>query len=237
MVDLPVAAGDAPTAVVKARRQISEALDQYAAGQRLVDLSLGSRTITVDDTGHREQHDPTSTSTSIARPLTTHWPVSLRPALRSAHLAARLDAPMASSVLAWSAIDSLGVQSTQLQLVAKACALHSIRQQLIALYQTVTNSALNHLRSAQMRLANDKRDLAKLERAVGRTQAHDQPAVHAAHTQLAKQARQARQQLTPQEQAVRSLEQAVISHAAVVRRVLLGDGDNDHPLRLTSWKT
>ncbi len=236
MIDLSVAAADAATAVVRARRQISEALDQYAAGQRLVDLTLGPHTITVDDAGRRESHHLTSVSTSVARPLTTHWPVSLRPALRSAHLAARLDAPMASSALAWSVIDSLDVDSTQLDLVAKACALHSIRQLLIALYQTVTNSALNYLRSAQMRLANDTSDLAKLERAVGRTQTLEQPAARAAHAQLAEQARHARQQLTPQEQAVRSLEQTVTSHAAVVRRVLLKDGDNGHPLRLTSWK-
>ncbi|MFJ8062543.1 hypothetical protein [Streptomyces sp. NPDC096142] len=236
MIDLPVVAADAATAVVRARRQISEVLDQYAAGQRLVDLTLGPHTITVDDAGRRESHDLTSVSTSVARPLTTHWPVSLRPALRSAHLAARLDAPMASSVLAWSAIDSLDVESTQLDLVAKACALHSIRQLLIALYQTVTDSALNYLRSAQMRLANDTSDLAKLERAVGRTQTLEQLAARAAHAQLAEQARHARQQLAPQERAVRSLEQTVTSHAAVVRRVLLKDGDNGHPLRLTSWK-
>lgn len=98
---------------------------------------------------------------------------------------------MASSALAWSAIDSLGVESTQLELVAKACALHSIRQQLIGLYQTVTDSALNHLRSAQMRLSHDRRALARLERAMRRTQGHDQPAARAAHTLLNERARQA----------------------------------------------
>lgn len=234
MVDLPVTAADPATAVVRARRQISEALDQYAAGQRLVDLSLGRRAVTAAADTRLEQHDLTSTSISIARPLTTHWPVSLRPALRSAHLAARLDAPMASSALAWSAIDSLGVESTQLELVAKACALHSIRQQLIGLYQTITGSALNHLRSAQMRLSHDTHALAKLERATRRTQGHNQPAARAAHTQLNERARQARQQLAPQEQAVRSLEQTVTSHAAVLRRVLLDGGDNDQPLQLSS---
>ncbi|MFJ4732513.1 hypothetical protein ACIP6V_09515 [Streptomyces sp. NPDC088770] len=88
MVDLPVTAADPTTAVVRARRQISEALDQYAAGQRLVDLSVGRRAVTAAVDTRLEQHDLTSTSISIARPRTTHWPVSLRPALRSAHLAA-----------------------------------------------------------------------------------------------------------------------------------------------------
>ncbi|MFE4830698.1 hypothetical protein [Streptomyces sp. NPDC056672] len=235
MVDLPVTAADPATAVARARRQISEALDQYAAGQRLVGLTVGRRAVAVVAGTRLEQHDFTSVSISIARPLTTHWPVSLRPALRSAHLAARLDAPMASSALAWSAIDSLGVEFTQLALVAKACALHSIRQQLIGLYQRVMDSALNHLRSAQMRLAHDRRALAKLERAVGRTQGHNQPAARAAHTQLKEQAHRARQQLAPQERAVRSLEQTVTSHAAVLRRVLLGGGDDDQPLNLSSW--
>ncbi|MFI6624297.1 hypothetical protein [Streptomyces sp. NPDC050528] len=235
MVDLPVTAGDPATAVARARRQISEALDQYAAGQRLVDLTVGRRAVTAAADTRLEQHNLTSASISIARPLTTHWPVSLRPALRSAHLAARLDAPMASSVLAWSAIDSLGVESTQLELVAKACALHSIRQQLIGLYQTVTDSALNHLRSAQMRLSHDRRALAKLERAMRHTQEHAQLAARAAHTLLTERARQTREQVVSQEQAVRALEQTVTSHAAVLRRVLLGGGDNDQPLNLSSW--
>lgn len=89
MVDLPVTAADPATAVARARRQIGEALDQYAAGQRLVDLTAGRRAVTAAAGTRLEQHDLTSASISIARPLTTHWPVSLRPALRSSGCPAR----------------------------------------------------------------------------------------------------------------------------------------------------
>ncbi|CAM5649691.1 hypothetical protein SPILM97S_06757 [Streptomyces pilosus] len=234
MVDLPVRAADSATAATQARRSISEALDQYAAGQRLVDLILHPRAVTVADGTRQEQQDLITTSVSVARPLTTHWPVSLRPAMRSAHLAAKLDAPMASSALAWSAIDSLHVQPAQLDLVAKACALHSIRQQLIGLYQAVTRSALNHLRSTQMHLKLDRRSLGRLERSASSIQS-DQPAARAAREQLNGLIREARQRLTRQEQTVHTLEQTVTGHAAVLRRVLLGGGVDGQPLQLSSW--
>lgn len=169
VVHLPVDAPDAYAAIRYGRRQLSEALDQYAAAARLVDFSIGPRSVVTDSSDARIQADPFAVSTKNAQPLTTHWPTALRPALRSAHLASRADAPMTATVLAWSALDSMNVTTGQLDKLAKACTLQTVRQQLISVFTTITSSTNACLEHARWQLSEADRVLVKKYRAVERT--------------------------------------------------------------------
>lgn len=169
VVEIPVDAADAYTAIGHGRRQLSEALDQYAAAERLVDFTIGPRAVSTTP-GRPVQEDSLLVSVDSAKPLTTHWPTALRPALRSAHLASQANAPMTSSALAWSAIDSMGLGSNDLDLLAKACALQTLRQQMIGLYQVVVESAAARVSHARWQVDLAGRVLGRRERAVPRVE-------------------------------------------------------------------
>ncbi|MBA6436586.1 hypothetical protein H3T12_19170 [Streptomyces sp. GMR22] len=234
VVEIGVIAADAATAMRHGRRQISEALDQYAAAQRLVDFSLSSRSLVTDKDGVRYTGDPLVASVKSARPLTSHWPPALRPALRSAHLVAQADAPMTSAALAWSAIDSLGLESTELEVLAKACALHTLRQQVVSLYHVLTESALARLKHARWELSEAERSLRIAEGAVQRISGLTSPAVQARSAELQRRAEQQRAHTQQRAQDASRLEAQVLSLVKDLQQYLLSGDLTAQPLQLTS---
>ncbi|MGW0778943.1 hypothetical protein ACWD01_36305 [Streptomyces sp. NPDC002835] len=84
---------------------------------------------------------------------------------------------MASAALAWSA--SLGLESTDLDVLAKTCALHTLWQQVVSLYPVLTESALTRLKHVRWELSEAERALGIAERAVQRTSGRMSPAVQA----------------------------------------------------------
>ncbi|WP_257133512.1 hypothetical protein [Streptomyces sp. f51] len=151
LVTHPVCAADAHTALRRGRRKLGEVLDQYAAGQRLNRLSVHPLMFATDSSAHVVHDDTRSKTTKAAQPLTTHWPPSLGAALRASHLAQQVDAPMTTAGLVWSAVESVGMKSDRLDVLAKACALHATRQQLLGLWHLVLPSARAIVRHAAWR--------------------------------------------------------------------------------------
>jgi hypothetical protein len=142
LVRLPVEAADAHTAAVRGRRVLSEALDQYAAGERLTALNIAPRWQVSGPTGRVTRGTEDRRSVNNAYPLTAYWPDELRSAMRVANLARQVDAstaPMASAGLAWSALEATGLDPSRIPWLAKACALQMLRQHLISLHVVVTN--------------------------------------------------------------------------------------------------
>ncbi|MEW5655230.1 hypothetical protein ABGT92_07800 [Streptomyces cinereoruber] len=159
LVEFHVEAPDTQTAYALGRRQLTEALDQYSAGERLLELTLAPQgeALAARSGGYVIRWTGNTPTARTAYPLTIDWPVRLRPALRGAHLARRVDAPMTSSALCWSALESTGLNSGQIKLLAKSCALQTLRQQLVFLYTMLTTAArdrLTHQRYIVERLQN-----------------------------------------------------------------------------------
>jgi hypothetical protein len=236
LITLPVSASDPYAAIALARRRMAETLDQYAAGQRLLDLAIDPQSVALSSISAPTMHDPRVGGSMIARPLTSHWPTPLRPALRMANLAARMEAPVASVMLAWSAIESLGVSHNDFELIAKACALHSLRQQILSVYKSVTDSANARLRFSRWRVSEQQAALGKLERGQVRAargiSAAAQDAVARLHTSVAL----ARALLTQAESYCTQLEHNLLPNIEIIRRNLLHGGDRGHPLNLSSWR-
>ncbi|MEU7481404.1 hypothetical protein AB0A63_35885 [Lentzea sp. NPDC042327] len=139
LVRLPVTAADAHTAAVLGRRVLSEALDQYAAGERLTELDIAPVWQVSGPTGRVTRGGEHQRTVGNAYPLTPYWPGELRSAMRVANLARQVDAPMAAAGLAWSALEATGLDPSRIGWLAKACALQVLRQHLVSLHVVVTH--------------------------------------------------------------------------------------------------
>ncbi|GGU42042.1 hypothetical protein [Lentzea flava] len=142
LVRLPVDAADAHTAALRGRRMLSEALDQYAAGERLTELNIAPLWQVSGPTGRVTRGAEHRRTVGNAYPLTAYWPADLRSAMRVANLARQISAstaPMASAGLAWSALEATGLDPSKIPWLAKACALQMLRQHLVSLHVIVTN--------------------------------------------------------------------------------------------------
>ncbi|MFB7428766.1 hypothetical protein ACFC0K_36400 [Streptomyces hydrogenans] len=236
LVEIPVESGDARSAIKAARRRLSETLDQYAAGHRLLSLTIGPLGAAIDGTNRAIGDDERTAGSKSAQPLTRHWSMPLRSALRMAHLANQVEAPMASSALAWSALETLGAKENMLK-VAKAAALHSVRQQIISLYKTVAYSALARLTHAGWRIEQAEADLVRGERALSRARgAVASQAAQTAVVRLQEMVSERRAQLAEAREHDFTLKQVLLPAMETVRRNLLdGGGGSDHPLQLSSW--
>jgi hypothetical protein len=139
--------------------------------------------------------------------------------------------------LAWSAIESMGVRvrSGGIELVAKACALHSLRQQVLSVYKSVTDSANARLRHSRWRVRELQTLLGKLERGHAAATLGSTLAAKAAVARLETSVIQRRAQLAEAESSLARLEQNLLPSIEVIRQLLLGGGDRGHPLNLTSW--
>jgi nucleotide-binding universal stress UspA family protein len=166
LVQFPVDAPDIGTAMALGRRKLSEVLDQYAAGQRIVQLSLHPVIYAVTRDGATVQSDGDRGATSVARPLTMHWSKALGPALRQAHLAGLVDAPMATTSLCWSAVEALGMAVKDVPILAKACAMHLLRQQIVGSHVLLYSSAGAHLNHLVWRAVQTQSQLATRRRSI-----------------------------------------------------------------------
>jgi hypothetical protein len=236
LVVLPTWASDAPTAVLRARRDLIETIDQYAAGQRLLELNIEPRAVAIAPSNEPFRSDLRNAGNKIARPLTDHWPEPLRPALRMANLADRMDAPVASAMLAWSALESLGLEPNDFELLAKACALHSLRQQILSVYQSVTDSAISTLRFGHWRVGRMREKLTRIERSQTVAMRSDSRAAREAAARLRASMTEARDQLARAEVRFAELEVSLLPSIEIVRMNLLLGGNPEQPLHLNAWK-
>jgi hypothetical protein len=153
-----------------------------------------------------------------------------------ANLAGRMDAPVASVTLSWSAIESLAVDYWRdSETVAKACALHSLRQQILSVYKSVTDSANARLRHGRWRVSEMQRTLGKAERAWTRAAQSSSAAAKQAVTRLETSVARARTPLADAESSCTQLEQNLLPNIEIIRQNLLHGGDRGNPLNLSSW--
>lgn len=139
-VSIEVDAVDAETAGAVGHRQISELLDHYVAGHRLVDLRLRTDVVVAEISRSTTQWRSTAPrSVPEAYPLSQAWPAALGEAMRMAHIARSTDSPLAAAALSWSSIESAGLDPKPL---AGALALQTLRHQLIHTHAEVFSGAL-----------------------------------------------------------------------------------------------
>ncbi|MGK3094586.1 hypothetical protein ACG93S_32705 [Streptomyces sp. WAC01490] len=191
IVQFPVTAADILSAVVLGRRELSQALDQYAAGERLVELRIAEPWMIRTANGTSQRGTSTTPTAKHVYPLTKHQPHELLPAMRAVSLARRVDAPMTSSALCWSALESTGLKPKQAGLLAKACALQTLRQQIISLHPLLVMGARARLSQHQIKVEAARGQLKLHEHAVHDSSESASPAALAAaekHRQLAAQA-------------------------------------------------
>jgi hypothetical protein len=236
LVQVNELAADAQTAIDSGRRRVTETLDRYAAGQRLVDLRLSPRSVATNSDGVSVAFDVLVGGGRVARPLTAHRNEFLRPAMRMANLAKQVEAPVATVALSWSAIESLRLNKDDFELIAKACALQSLRQQMLSTYKSITDSANARLRQAQWRVERSLKLLDQAERGHATASRGQSPASKHAATVLAEKASNLRAASADTESQRQLLISELMSHVDVVRRVLLGGGVPGQPLSMTSWK-
>ena len=238
LIVLPESAPDAYTAIAQARRNLVEALDQYAAGQRLLELDIDPPSIALVDSGSSVMNDARTGGSRIARPLTSHWPDPLRSALRMANLAGRMDAPVASVALAWGSIESLFVDRMVRQddeLIAKVCALHCLRQQVLSVYKTVTDASNARLRVGQVRINLTQKSLEKAQRGYNRAASGNSRAAGEAATRLEASITRIQAKLERLNSDYVQLEQNLLPNIEIVRRNLLRGGNQGQPLSLSSY--
>jgi hypothetical protein len=235
LIVLPVLASDAYTAIAQARRSLVETLDQYAAGQRLLEQTIDPRSIALSASSSPVMTDPRTGGSKAARPLTSHWPVPLRSALRMANLAGRMDAPVASVTLAWGAIESLGVRREDFELVAKVCALHSLRQQILSVYKSVTDSSNARLHLGRWRVNLVRANLEKVERSYAAAVRGSSAAAKEAAARLKDTMAQVRKQVAEAESDYAHVEQRLLPSIEIIRQNLLRGGVRGHPLDMGSW--
>ncbi|PNV30846.1 hypothetical protein C1708_33395 [Streptomyces sp. DH-12] len=191
IVQFPVTAADILSSVVLGRRELSQALDQYAAGERLVELRIAEPWMIRTANGKSQRGTSTTPTAKHVYPLTKHQPHELLPAMRAVSLARRVDAPMTSAALSWSALESTGLTPKQAGPLAKACALQTLRQQIISLHPLLVMGARARLNQHQIRVQAARGQLKRHERAVHDSSQSDSAAALAAaaqHRQLASQA-------------------------------------------------
>jgi hypothetical protein len=143
LLTLCVTAPDRGVAVHVARRRIEEALDTYAAGNRIAELRLAPETLVYEEAGDRSRrYTSRGPAIDVARPLTSHWPAEIRECLRMAHIARSTSSPLTSAALSWAAIEAAGIRhgnnddAPHVHL-ARALSLQALRQQLVSSHQGV----------------------------------------------------------------------------------------------------
>ncbi|GLZ28279.1 hypothetical protein Lesp02_04690 [Lentzea sp. NBRC 105346] len=140
VVGIEVDAVDKPSAGRLARRRVTELLDQYVAGHRLLTITLDPRVL-VARVGALDTEEVGRRKVTVrkAHPLVPHWPSGLREGLRMAHLARVTESPLAAAALSWAALEACGVHRRPEKLAA-ALSLQALRQQVAETHQLVHQS-------------------------------------------------------------------------------------------------
>lgn len=138
LVSVDIDAPDWEAAASIGRRIVSEMLDHYVAGHRLVDLTLRADVL-VNDIQRRGAQWRSNSPKAVreAYPLSKEWPASLSEAMRMAHIARTTDSPMAAAALSWSSIEAAGLSTNRL---SGALALQTFRHRLVQSHGEVVTS-------------------------------------------------------------------------------------------------
>jgi hypothetical protein len=176
VVAIDVDAVDKTSAGRLARRRVTELLDQYVAGHRLLTISLDARTlVTRAGSTRSDELTPRRSRVQRAYPLVHHWPRGLREGLRMAHLARTTDSPLTAAALSWSALEACGLGEKPAQLAA-VLSLQALRQQVIESHQLLHQSVIASTKHAKTRVHTTGREARGLRTAVSRCRA-DHPAL------------------------------------------------------------
>ncbi|MGW3993203.1 hypothetical protein ACWEF6_06915 [Amycolatopsis sp. NPDC004772] len=196
LVRIPVNTTDPGTAVVLGRRAISEALDQYVAGNRIVDLALAGPWAVAGPDGRWVLGERFRASLKNTSPLlSSSWSEGVRPALRIAHVAQQVEAPMTSAALCWSAIESIGLDAEKAARLARACALQTLRHQIIDAHAQLRLTVTEEVRRLGAEAKKARSALRRAENVLARRSPLEQttPADLAALTEAVDCAKQTRQ--------------------------------------------
>jgi len=166
LLTFTVRACDLGGAAFLGRRQTSELLDQYVAGQRIAEIRLRPETLAHDlGSGRTLRLAVPGLGSGPTEPLTPSWPTPLRESLRTAHIARVTEAPMTAAGLCWAALEALEVKSTSTGDLARALSLQATRQEAIDLYQQMATSVTATTRAARHALQAAERTSRRLETA------------------------------------------------------------------------
>lgn len=138
LLSIDVYAADWESAAAIGRREVTELLDHYVAGHRLVDLRLRTDAL-VNEVGRPSAHWHSSAREAVeeAYPLSATWPASLGESMRMAHIARTTESPMAAAALAWSSVEAAGLAPAPL---SGALALQTLRHRLVHCHNDVVAS-------------------------------------------------------------------------------------------------
>ena len=129
VVSVIATAVDPEAAAALGRREVSELLDHYVAGHRLVDLSLRRDVLIGGLTGRSSQwHTSSGAGVESAHPLSVSWPTVLNETMRMSHIARATDSPLTAAALSWSALEASRLEPLPL---AGALALQALRHGLV----------------------------------------------------------------------------------------------------------
>ncbi|MCS7484775.1 hypothetical protein ACFFQW_37640 [Umezawaea endophytica] len=168
VVAVDVDAVDKASAGRLARRRVTELLDQYVAGHRLLTISLDPRMlVTRAGTVRSDELTPRRSTVQRAYPLVQRWPRGLREGLRMAHLARTTDSPLTAAALSWAALEACGVNEKASQL-AGVLALQAMRQQVVEAHQLLHQSVTASAKHARSRVGTTNRRVLSLRRAIDR---------------------------------------------------------------------
>ncbi|MEU9415950.1 hypothetical protein [Streptomyces sp. NPDC048272] len=232
LVSSPTEAADPDTAVRIARRMLSEALDHYAAGDRLIDLHLDPAWATEVSTNQPTFGTVRTPGQRASYPLTGHMPASLRAAMRAANLARRVDAPMASAALSWSALESTELKPAEAKILASACALQTLRRHLASAHSLLIAGGRAHLEHQRHRVRMEQGQLRKHEKGARGCEQSDNPHAQVALITHLEQVEVFRTRVAHAEQELQTVEAAVNSDLAALGAYVQTEGTKE---RLTSF--
>ncbi|MFD3883324.1 hypothetical protein [Streptomyces microflavus] len=235
LVSRPTEAADPATAARIARRELSEALDHYAAGDRLIDLHLAPAWAAELPADRPTLGTVRTPGQRVSYPLTGYMPASLRAAMRAANLARRVDAPMASAALSWSALESTGLKPTEVKLLAGACALQTLRRHLASAHALLLAGGRAHLEHQRHRVETEKGQLRKHENGARRCEQSDSPNAQNALIIRLEQAEASRTRLEYAEKELQAVEATVNADLAALGAYVQTEGIKERLTSFDAW--
>ncbi|MEU6148857.1 hypothetical protein ABZ816_02540 [Actinosynnema sp. NPDC047251] len=228
LVACEVRAVDEASAARAARRALSELLDQYAAGHRLVVLAPGPAAfVSAVDSGKSGVVLPRRQSVDRAEPLVPGWPSALRGGLRMAHVARTTEAAMPATALAWVTLEACGLENRAD--LASALSLQALRQQVAETHQQLHQAAAEVLGDARARAGESRRRVVALRRALERC-----PQDHPDHAGLRARADRTERELVAAQRHERLVEEQVGEGVRLLGRYARCDGFG-RLLDLNTW--
>lgn len=235
LVSIPTEAADSETAARIARRELSEALDHYAAGDRLIDLRLAPVWFVESPSNRYAMGTVRSPGRRAAYPLTRYMPFPLRSAMRAANLARRVDAPMASAALSWSALETTGLSARRVDRLARACALQTLRRQLASVHALLISAARARLDHQRHLVEIEQAQLRKHETAIrfcAQSESSNAQTALVTHTELAQATRT---RLMSETQVLQATEAAVTANLAALEAYAKTEGSKEHLTSIDAW--